>query len=398
MQEIKTVKLGEVCIINPTRKSMLEDDEPVSFLAMADVSEDGTISNEQQKSYGSVKKGFTYFEQGDVLIAKITPCFENGKGALTNCISHGTGFGSTEFHVIRPTSAIDAQYVFYLTRTPEFRAQGKKNMTGSAGQQRVPANFLQTYPVPLPDLDMQSHIAAVLDKADALRQKDRQLLACYEQLPQAVFLEMFGDPVRNEKGWDYKSIRSLSNFITDGPFGSNLKTEHYKPEGVRVIRLNNIGVGEFLDEDKAYVSEQHYRKVLLKNTCLPGDVVIGTLGDPNLRACIVPDYVPIAINKADCVLCKPNPTMTTAKYLTAVLNNPGALVLASSFMRGQTRLRISMGQLATLKVPVPPLALQTEFAQTVEAIEKQKAVVKQQLASSEALFQSLLHDFFGRKA
>jgi type I restriction enzyme S subunit len=110
-----------------------------------------------------------------------------------------------------------------------------------------------------------------------------------------LFLDLFGSPATNPKGWDQAQIGDLAEIFSDGPFGSNLKSSHYTESGVRVIRLQNIGVREFVDNDKAFVSNSHYEE-LSKHTCLPGDVLIGTLGDPNLRACIQPHHIPIAIN------------------------------------------------------------------------------------------------------
>lgn len=98
-----------------------------------------------------------------------------------------------------------------------------------------------------------------------------------------------------------------------------------------MIRLQNIGVGEFLDNDKVFISLEHYSK-LKKHTCVPGDVIVGTLGDPNLRACILPDYVKVALNKADCVQVRPNKNFVYSAYVCHLLNTPQMLQLASSYI------------------------------------------------------------------
>jgi type I restriction enzyme S subunit len=110
---------------------------------------------------------------------------------------------------------------------------------------------------------------------------------------------MFGDPVANPKGWDLEVLRDIAVKFSDGPFGSNLKSSHYEPEGIRVIRLQNIGLGILLDEDKAFITEAHF-EMIAKHRCLPGDVLVGTLGDPNLSDCILPEVIPTTLNKADC--------------------------------------------------------------------------------------------------
>ncbi|WP_434729883.1 restriction endonuclease subunit S [Rhizobium binae] len=196
---VRTALLQDVCEINPRAPKNLNDETPVSFLPMSAVSEDGYVAFEEARTYGEVKKGYTYFERGDVLIAKITPCFENGKAASTATIQNKLGFGSTEFHVLRPSHDLDPKYAFYLLWSDRFRTIGEKGMTGSAGQKRVPADLLRRLEIPLPHLDEQKRIAAILDKADQLRQKRRHAMALLDSLTQSIFLEMFGDLVDKAK-------------------------------------------------------------------------------------------------------------------------------------------------------------------------------------------------------
>ena len=135
-------KLNELCEINPKKPSK-PSDELVSFISMSQVSEDGQIISTETKTYDEVSKGFTSFKDKDVLVAKITPCFENGKGALAHTLVNGIGFGSTEFHVLRAKENTDPKFIYYLTRTDAFRAKGTMNMQGSAGHRRVTTDFIQ---------------------------------------------------------------------------------------------------------------------------------------------------------------------------------------------------------------------------------------------------------------
>ncbi|MGQ0639961.1 MAG: restriction endonuclease subunit S [Gemmatimonadaceae bacterium] len=252
---------------------------------------------------------------------------------------------------------------------------------------------LARYRLPLPPLREQLRIAEILDKANALRAMRRNALAKFDSLTQSIFLDMFGDPAVNPRGWPVRALGDVARKFSDGPFGSNLKSEHYTEGGVRVIRLQNIGVGEFLDEDAAYISEHHFAK-LRKHECQPGDVLVGTLGDPNLRACIQPSWLPIAMNKADCVQIRPNELVANASYVCALLNNPATERLAQDLMHGQTRVRISMGRLRGLEVPVPPIALQREFSSRVATVEMAKEGQRASLAGIESLFASLQHCAF----
>jgi len=200
---------------------------------------------------------------------------------------------------------------------------------------------------------------------------------------------MFGDPASNKREWETLTIRDLSLRFSDGPFGSNLKTEHYSDSGIQVIRLQNIGINEFVEKDITYVNTNHYENVLKKYSCYPNDVVIATMGEPNIRACIVPKHVNVAVNKADCVLFRVNPKLSNPYYISHLLNLEGFLFLATSFIHGQTRARISSGQIAKISIPVPPFELQTQFAQIVEKTEALKTQYQQSLQELENLYGSL---------
>ncbi|KAA3506313.1 restriction endonuclease subunit S [Agrobacterium rosae] len=229
------VRLEEVCEVNPRAPKNIKDDAAVSFIPMSAVSEDGHIFFEDARTYGDVKKGYTYFERGDVLVAKITPCFENGKAASTEMIQNKLGFGSTEFHVLRPSKDLYPKYVFYLIWSERFRKIGEKGMTGSAGQKRVPADLLRRLEIPLPPLDEQKRIAAILDKADALRAKRRQAIALLDSLTKSIFLEIFGE--HNPTGND-STLLDIADIQIGYPFKSERYTE--ASDGIKLCRGANI--------------------------------------------------------------------------------------------------------------------------------------------------------------
>ena len=159
--------LRSVAAINPPKPKHLFDNMPVSFVTMADVSEDAQIISASERLYSEVSMGYTPFQDNDVIVAKITPCFENGKGALVKGLKNGVGFGSTEFHVIRANATkILPEFLYYHTIAHDFRGRGKANMAGSAGQKRVRTDFLKVYKIPLPPIAEQRRIAAVLQTCD----------------------------------------------------------------------------------------------------------------------------------------------------------------------------------------------------------------------------------------
>lgn len=167
-QKNELKRLGECCILNSRRPNIaLCDTDKVSFIPMPAVSEDGYLVDMTDEEYGKVKKGFTYFENNDVLFAKITPCMENGKGAIVHGLTNGIGMGSTEFHVLRPINGISSPYwLLALTRMPIFRERAAKNMSGTGGQKRVSASYLDHFMVGLPAMEEQRRFEAIYRQAD----------------------------------------------------------------------------------------------------------------------------------------------------------------------------------------------------------------------------------------
>ena len=160
------VRLGDVAQINPRfDKTSLADDAPVSFVPMAAVgAADGQIDASTTRPFGEVKKGYTPFREGDVLFAKVTPCMENGKMAVARGLKNGVGFGSSEFHVLRPTERVDAKYLYHFVSSESFRKEAARHMTGAVGLRRVPTAFLSDAELPLVGLDEQRRIVAEIDK------------------------------------------------------------------------------------------------------------------------------------------------------------------------------------------------------------------------------------------
>jgi len=160
------IELKELAEINPTfDRDDLSDDDPVSFVGMKRVEElSGRIDLSETEPLSEVRKGYTYFEDGDVLFAKITPCMENGKVAVARGLENGVGFGSTEFHVIRHPEEATQKWIFHYLIQEGFRRDAKRAMTGSAGQKRVPTGYIEEVPIPLPPLHEQRRIVAKIEE------------------------------------------------------------------------------------------------------------------------------------------------------------------------------------------------------------------------------------------
>jgi len=149
----------------------------ITFLPMEKVSSNGDIDCEILKPIRELKQGFTAFKKNDVILAKITPCFENGKGALLDKLETEIGYGSTEFHVLRASKRIKAYYLYLITHSSNFLTLGEAMMTGSAGQKRVPTDFVANYQFPLPPMSEQQQI---IEYVENLNRKISDTIQSYQ--------------------------------------------------------------------------------------------------------------------------------------------------------------------------------------------------------------------------
>lgn len=175
--------ISQFAKINPPRQGVnLAPADSVSFVPMKAVDEKtGTITQAETRHYIEVSKGYTWFTDGDVIFARITPCMQNGKAALARNLMNKTGFGSTEFHVMRPFPDVLGEWLLVIVRSRAFRDDAATHFTGTAGQQRVPQSFLQQKTIPVPPLSEQHRIVAYLDelhtKVDSLKRLQAETTA-----------------------------------------------------------------------------------------------------------------------------------------------------------------------------------------------------------------------------
>jgi len=197
MSSAKYFPFSEVCDINPSKQEIIElnDDLEVTFLPMPAVSETGVILEKKIKKLKDVKKGYTFFKNGDVLLAKITPCFENGKKAIVKELKNNIGFGSTEFHVLRPKEVVISEWIYYGVSLEDFRNKAKSQMTGTAGQKRVPKRVLESYAIPVPTKPRQEEIIKEIESrlsvCDKLEETVQQSLNKIEYLRQSILKKAF---------------------------------------------------------------------------------------------------------------------------------------------------------------------------------------------------------------
>ena len=217
--------IGQICTVNP-RKSELSKfpaDIEVSFVPMADLKENQVaFIAKEDRVLGEVGASYTYFADNDVLLAKVTPCFENGKAGIARNLKSGIGFGSSEFYVLRSSERVLPEWIYFCVTHPLFRQSGINNMTGTGGLQRVPRNFIENYEVPLPTLEVQREIVAeiegylrVIDGARTVVENYRPQIAVDPEWPMVAL----GDAISLEYGKPLKAENRI-----EGPYpvyGSN---------------------------------------------------------------------------------------------------------------------------------------------------------------------------------
>ena len=380
-------RLGDICTINP-KSPGFQDKLIVSFIPMTKVGENGEFDPSERKTYQEVKKGFTYFQNGDVLFAKITPCMENGKGAIAQSLENGIGFGSTEFHVLRPLPEyVTSEWLFYFLSWSAFRKEAEKNMTGSAGQKRVPKSFLAEYVVDVPNLSTQKKTTNTLDKICNLISLRKQQLAKLDELVKARFVEMFGDITNNPKQWEKEPLENHVDILTGFPFDST----GFVSNGIKICGGLIIMPDKINWEDcKWWPNAVGYENYLLADT----DIVMA-LDRPWISDCFKialvskGDLPSLLIQRTARIRAKDMNQLFIYSLLqdeafSAHCNVTGSLVP-----------HISHKDIKSYPVVVPPIVLQDEFAEFARNVRSQKLTIQQSLDKLEVLKKALMQEYFG---
>ena len=186
--------LGKCCELNPHRPKDLRTDVSYSFVAMPSVDNEGHVDASIERPYSEICKGFTYFAENDVLFAKITPCMENGKGGIAQGLKNRVGFGSTEFHVLRPINGVsDPHWLYTITMLQKFRIEAEKVMTGTGGQRRVPINYLDEYRIALPPFSLQKRFASFVQQLDKSKVELQKSIASTSAMIKSLLSEAMGE-------------------------------------------------------------------------------------------------------------------------------------------------------------------------------------------------------------
>lgn len=370
-----------VAAVNPTKSeiSHLDEGTEVTFVPMEAVSENGTIDISRNKMLAEVTAGYTYFVDGDILVAKITPCFENGKAALAVGLTNGIGFGSTEFHVLRAHRGLDRRFLLHLVRSAPFREFGAASMYGAGGQKRVPTEFIMDFVIPLPPPAEQRAIADFLDretaKIDALIATQERLIALLDEKRQATITHAVTkglDPNAPMKesgdemfpaipaGWTVKRLKYLAGEVTVGVVVTPSK--YYADSGVPALRSLNVRSMEIAKDDLVFFDEDSNR-ILAKSMLRAGDLVAVRTGKPGTTAVIGDDLD--GANCIDLILIRRSPRFDS-RFLGFVLNSDLARAQFTQGSEGALQQHFNIETAKNLLLPMPSRREQADISEYLD--------------------------------
>jgi type I restriction enzyme M protein len=323
------VPLSDVCTINPSKSEglSLPTDALVSFVPMSDLGENTmTFSPRETRRVGDIGASYTYFADGDVLVAKVTPCFENGKAGVARNLMNGVGFGSSEFYVLRPSERVLPEFLYFCVTHDQFRKPAIAQMTGTGGLQRVPRTYVEQFQIPLPPLDLQKEIVAEIEGYQKVVDGARAVLDNYR--PHV--------PIDPE--WPMERFGNVTSTIT--PPKKIQKADFQQVGRFPVIDQSQAPIAGRTDDDTALVDATGGLVIFGDHTC-----AVKFVDEPFAQGA---DGIKI-IRVGDCLLPK-----FVFFYL---LSHP---IKQEGYKR-------HFGKLSESGIPVPPLQIQSAIVAEIEA-------------------------------
>lgn len=384
-REWELLRLGEVCEVNPRRPRLSRDDDaPTSFLPMASVDEIlGVIADLQVKSYSKVRRGYTYFEEKDVLFAKITPSMQNGKSAIARGLIDGLGFGSTEFHVLRPSRRVIPEWIHLFVRQKGFRDEAVQHFRGAVGQRRVPEEFLAGYTLPVPPLDEQRRIVARIEELfDRIEEAQRLRVAAEEdteRLMPAALVEIL-DVTKSE----YK-CQTIGNLIEAGVLqiigGGTPSKKHAAFWSGTILWVSPKDMKRWIiDDTEDHITSQAVASSSAK--LIPERAVLVVV-----RGMILARMWPVAIAGTELTINQDMKALCPSsglipEYLGYALrgSEPEVLNRVETAAHGTKRLKTKT--LEAVDIPIPPASEQHRIVDHLDGVQAQVAELRRLQAAS----------------
>lgn len=368
-------------------RERLNDAEEVSFVPMEAVGDSGGLNLDEVRSKEDVGSGYTLFFDDDVLVAKITPCFENNKGAIAKGLCNGVAYGTTELFVLDPDERLEPEFLFYLTVSRGFREPGKASMKGAAGQKRVPEEFIQNFKFNLPSIEEQRLVSDYLDREtariDGLIAEKERMLALLEEKRDALISRVV------TRGLDPNAPTKPSGQEWLGEIPAHWLVERAKTLFVVRDERSDDGSEELLtvshitgvtsrSEKDVYMFEADDKTGYKR--CMPGDLAINTLwawmgamGISLLEGIVSPDYH-VYISKGQLL----------PEYIDLLCRSRPFVAEVNRWSKGvwSSRLRLYPENFYEMRLPVPPQCEQHEIVQAIETDQRKANALRDSLQHS----------------
>jgi type I restriction enzyme S subunit len=374
----------DIAEINPPRRKLDFDARTeVSFVPMSDVSESGRWITRSSRPLCEVSRGYTYFKEGDVLFAKITPCTENGKGFHAKGLENGLGFASTEFHVLRAKENAAPGFIYQWSIYRQLRLSAFAAMTGSAGQQRVPASFFSSFRVPQVAKPEQTKIAEILSTVDRVIEQTEALIDKQQLIKTGLMQDLLTRGIdehgnlRSEQThqfkdsplgripveWRVNSVVELSTKVTDGDHHTPKRSE----SGFYLLSARNVNDGYIDIRDVDFVPEDEYRRMLRRCNPEAGDILVscsGTIG----RVCEVPEWLECVLVRS-AALIKFKREAITSRFAEWAMHS---FIVQSQILAAQRQAaqpNLFQGEIEGLRLPKPPIDEQKMICESLDSVQ-----------------------------
>jgi type I restriction enzyme, S subunit len=383
--------ISDVATVNPPPGKPLPDETEVSFIPMAAVeAESGSIDTSIVRPFGELRrKSFRTFEEGDVLFAKITPCMENGKAAVARNLKLQRGFGSTEFHVLRPHRGINPDFLLRFLLQKQFRDTAARNMKGTAGQLRVPTSYLAESQVPIPPTAEQERIVASIEeqfsRLDAGVGALERVLQNLMRMRDALLHRIVGFELNAKlpTGWEWVTIRDVagnqSTPVLTGPFGTTLSRSDFRPDGVPVLTIGCLTPHGIRTDLAPRVSETK-ANTLGRYTLRSGDVLFSRMATVG-RAAVVGEAEAGSLINYHLMRLRLDQKIIAPEFLVLLCRGSRAIqsyLLESN--HGVTRPGINTKQLLSLPVALPPINEQERVVNIFRAADDSASQLEKEVA------------------
>jgi type I restriction enzyme M protein len=382
------VRIADVCTVNPRKSQLahLKQATRVSFVPMSDINEHRlAFRPSEEKQLSDVTASYTYFEDNDVLLAKVTPCFENGKAGIARGLLNGIGFGSSEFYVLRSSGQVLPEWVYFCVMHPLFRDAAVAQMTGTGGLQRVPRDYVENFQIPLPPLEVQKEIVAEIEGYQKVINGARAVLDHYR--PHI--------PIHPD--WPIPTFEAAPFQIIDGDRGTNYPNkEDFSPTGYCLfLNTKNVRSDGFKFDELEFIGAEKDR-ALRKGKLERGDVLLttrGTIGNTALYDASV-DFDHIRINSG-MLIFRPDVTKLSSSYLFHFFQSENFRAQREAIVSGAAQPQLPIRSLNQARIPLPPLATQQAIVAEIEAEQALVAANRELITRFEQKIQATLARIWG---